>query len=122
MKLIGFFCIFFFVSGLLINVETTYCQSTDSPFAWPEITRQTKPWSRWWWMGSSVDEKGLTAVMEAYQQAGLGGLEITPIYGVKGYENQFIDFLSPRWMELLDFTLMQAERLDLGIDMATGTG
>jgi hypothetical protein len=117
-----FFYVFFFILGLFLNVETTYCQSTSSPFAWPEISRQTKPWSRWWWMGNSVNEKDLTTVMEAYQKAGLGGLEITPIYGVKGYEDRFIDYLSPQWMELFDYTLKEASRLDLGIDMATGTG
>jgi hypothetical protein len=21
---------------------------------WPAITQQTKPWTRWWWMGSAV--------------------------------------------------------------------
>jgi hypothetical protein len=24
---------------------------------WPQITQQAKPWTRWWWMGSSVDKK-----------------------------------------------------------------
>ena len=62
---------------------------------------QTKPWTRWWWQGSAVDKTNLTASMQLYQQAGLGGLEITPIYGVKGTEDNFIDFLSPKWMEML---------------------
>jgi hypothetical protein len=52
----------------------------------------------------------------------LGGLEITPIYGVKGAEDKFIDFLSPKWMEMFEYTLSEAKRLNLGIDMATGTG
>ena len=59
--------------------------------------------------------------MEAYKKAGLGGLEITPIYGVYGTEKQFVNYLSPQWMELLRHTLQEAERLDMGIDMATGT-
>jgi hypothetical protein len=60
--------------------------------------------------------------MEAYKKAGLGGLEITPIYGVYGTEKQFVNYLSPQWMDLLRHTLQEAERLDIGIDMATGTG
>jgi hypothetical protein len=90
--------------------------------AWPTVTQESKPWSRWWWEGSALTKEGITAEMEAYKQAGLGGLEITPIYGVRGYEKQFIDFLSPQWMELFLHTLKEAERLDMGIDMATGTG
>jgi len=60
--------------------------------------------------------------MQQYRQAGLGGLEITPIYGVRGYEDKFISYLSPQWMDMLKLTLQEAKRLDLGIDMATGTG
>lgn len=89
---------------------------------WPAITQQTKPWTRWWWMGSAVDKSNLTWTMQQYQQAGLGGLEITPIYGVKGAEEKFIDFLSPKWIEMFQYTLTEAKRLNLGIDMATGTG
>lgn len=102
--------VFLFVSVLNAQVK------------WPAITRQTKPWTRWWWEGSAVDKPNLTAAMQQYQQAGLGGLEITPIYGVKGTEGKFIDFLSPKWMEMLRHTLYEGKRLDLGIDMATGTG
>ncbi|MGH9883576.1 MAG: glycosyl hydrolase [Pyrinomonadaceae bacterium] len=89
---------------------------------WPAIGREAKPWTRWWWMGSSVNKEDLTASLQAYQQAGLGGLEITPIYGVAGYEDRFIQYLSPAWMQMLDHTLKEAARFNLGIDMATGTG
>jgi len=60
--------------------------------------------------------------MEKYEKAGLGGLEITPIYGVKGAEDRFIKFLSPAWMEMLEHTLKEADRLGMGVDMATGAG
>jgi Tol biopolymer transport system component len=89
---------------------------------WPVITQTAKPWTRWWWMGSAVNKEDLTANMEKYQAAGLGGLEITPIYGVKGYEARFIPYLSSGWVEMLRHTLKEAGRLGLGIDMATGTG
>jgi hypothetical protein len=96
--------------------------SVRAQFQWPVITAQTRPWTRWWWMGSAVDKAGLTANMEKYAAAGLGGLELTPIYGVHGYEDRFVDFLSPKWMDLLEFTLNEAKRLGLGLDMTTGTG
>ncbi len=40
---------------------------------------------------------------------GIGGVEITPIYGVKGYEAAYIDFLSPKWMEMLHYTVDQKQ-------------
>lgn len=90
--------------------------------ALPAAPDSTKPWTRWWWPGSAVDEAGLTRQLEQFAAAGLGGVEITPIYGVRGYEDRNVAFLSPRWMELLAHTGREARRLGLGVDMATGTG
>ncbi len=89
---------------------------------WPEITQQTKPWSRWWWPASAASEQDIAALLEKYAEANLGGLEITPIYGVRGAEEKFIDFLSPEWMELFSYTLDQARARDLGIDLANASG
>lgn len=94
----------------------------SSDLAWPAITRENKPWTRWWWLGSAVDKPNLTRELEALSAAGFGGVEITPIYGAKGYEDRFIKFLSPKYLEMLGFVGTEAKRLDLGVDMATGTG
>jgi hypothetical protein len=73
-------------------------------------------------LGSIVDKANLSWLLTQYQQAGLGGVEICPIYGVKGFEDRFIDFLSPKWMDMLAYTIEEAKRLDLGVDLTTGTG
>ena len=118
MTILKIFC------ALLISFIFLQCSqpAADVQPAWPEIGRETKPWTRWWWQGSALTKEGITVEMEAYKKAGLGGVEITPIYGVLGYEDKFVDYLTPQWMELLIHTLKEGERLDLGIDMATGTG
>ncbi|MFT2010443.1 glycosyl hydrolase [Pontibacter sp. 13R65] len=105
----------------LLSSTPALAQSPTPP-QWPTITQEAKPWTRWWWMGSAVNEKDLTLLMEQYQKAGLGGVEITPIYGVKGAEKEFIDFLSPKWMQMLQHTLREGERLDMGVDMAQASG
>ncbi len=89
---------------------------------WPEASETSRPWTRWWWPGSAVDEAGLTHQLEAFAGVGLGGVEITPIYGARGSEEDYVDYLSPRWTELLAYTATEARRLGLQIDMATGTG
>lgn len=89
---------------------------------WPEQTQETKPWTRWWWFGNIVTEPDITVMLEAFQKAGLGGVEITPIYGVRGYESQFMEFLSPEWMDKLVYTLNEAKRLGLGVDIANASG
>ena len=112
----------FLIPIVLLSVQS--CTPPGEPVAleWPEITQENKPWTRWWWMGNSVDDANLTRSLELYEEAGLGGVEITPIYGVRGQEDQFVDYLSSDWVDRLIFTLDEASRLGLGVDMATGTG
>ncbi|MBN2772858.1 MAG: hypothetical protein JXR31_01325 [Prolixibacteraceae bacterium] len=106
---------------ILIVIGLLSCTKTIQP-EWPEITQETKPWTRWWWMGSAVDSSGITYNMEQLQKAGIGGVEVTAIYGTKGYEDRFIQFLSTEWMEMLGYTLNEANRLELGIDLANASG
>jgi len=94
----------------------------ETPSAWPPITQSAKPWTRWWWPGSAVDRAGLDAQLRAIADAGIGGVEITPIYGARGSEARYLDFLSPQWVEMLEHTTGEAKHLGLGVDMATGTG
>src|SRR5688500_19275917 len=97
--------------------RTSVQRSTaTAPPAWPAITAEMRPWTRWWWHGSAVNERDLTANLDAYRRAGLGGVEVTPIYGVKGAEQEFIPYLSPRWVSMLEHTLTESKRLGLGVD------
>ncbi len=111
----------FLLLGGMVAAQVLHA-AAPSASVWPEIQRTNKPWVRWWWPGSGVDQAGITRELEELARAGVGGVEITPIYGARGYENRYIDFLSPRWMEVLEFTGREAQRLGLGVDMATGTG
>lgn len=99
-----------------------YAQRTGSTLDWPAVVHEHKPWTRWWWLGNILNRRDLAIEMRKYQRAGLGGVEVTPIYGVRGYEDRFIDFLSPTWVDHLIATLDEARRLDLGVDLAAGTG
>jgi hypothetical protein len=94
----------------------------DGDTSWPAVTSECQPWTRWWWLGSAVDEENLSRELEAIAAAGFGGVEITPIYGAKGAEGRFLKFLSPEYVAAVEFTCAEAARLGLGVDMATGTG
>ncbi|MDD4115085.1 MAG: glycosyl hydrolase, partial [Massilibacteroides sp.] len=98
------------------------CSSVDRDTDWPEVTVEARPWTRWWWMGNAVDKENLTWQLEEMNKAGIGGVEITPIYGVKGEEKRRIDFLSPEWMAVFNHTCSEAKRLGMEVDMNMGTG
>ena len=65
-------------------------------------------------------KEGITAEMEAYQKPDLRFGDYTHLW-VHGYE-EVCGLPPPQWMECFLHTLKEAERLDLGIDMATSTG
>ncbi len=119
----------FFLLWLTSLILTTDTQASidqnafpANPTGWPGLTQTQKPWTRWWWLGSAVDRPNLTHQLEDFAKVGIGGVEICPIYGASGAENRELQFLSPQWMSMLAHTTREASRLDLGVDMTTGTG
>ena len=98
-------------------------ETAINPDTWPHaLSSENKPWTRWWWLGSSLNEYEITRQLTLFEKAGMGGVEISPIYAVPGYEAESVPYLSDRWIELLAFTLQEAARLNMGVDMILGTG
>lgn len=110
------------VSLLLGASALSAFASPPAPTSTTPVYDTTKPWTRWWWPGSAVNKADLTRQLEQFAAAGLGGVEITPIYGARGAEDRYIPYLSPHWVEMLKHVGTEARRLGLGVDMATGTG
>lgn len=110
-----FFCMLSLLMLIITNVSA-------SDLNWPPVTTETKPWTRWWWLGSAVDKDNLTCNISELGKAGIGGVEITPIYGVKGNDAKNINYLSPRWMNMLAHTETEARNSGMKVDMNTGTG
>lgn len=90
--------------------------------SWYPVKPEMKPAARWWWMGSAVDKENLHYNISEYASKGMGGLEITPIYGVKGNDANEIPFLSPKWMDMYRYTVSEGNKFGVKIDMNTGTG
>ena len=103
---------------LLIFVFNCFSQKNS----WPTINHESKPWTRWWWMENAVDRENISRELKEMADAGIGGVEITPIYGVKGEEARFIEFLTPKFTEMLNFTIEEAKRLGMGVDLPPGSG
>ena len=112
------------VCALLVLAPGTRAAEVNpaAPLTWPTITQTAKPWAYWWWMASAVDTNNLSKELTRYRDAGMGGVHIIPIYGAKGWESNAIPYLSSKWFEMLAFTVEEAKRLGLGVDMTTGSG
>lgn len=110
------------MAASIASVAAAQTANPSEILRWPALTHDSRPWARWWWLGSAVDKPNLTALLTQYRDAGFGGVEVCPIYGAKGAESRYIDFLSPRWVEMLAHTTSEAKRLGMGVDLTDGTG
>ncbi|NOR75628.1 MAG: hypothetical protein GQ525_10760 [Draconibacterium sp.] len=108
-----------FISLLFVSL---FISCSSEKVEWPETTQESKPWTRWWWMGNAVDKENIKRELQEFSDLGIGGVEITPIYGVKGAEERFIEYLSPKFSDILKFTIEEANKLGLGVDLPPGSG
>jgi hypothetical protein len=115
------------IVGLLLGVtmgRPVLAQSPATPsiLAWPAVTRDARPWTRWWWLGDAVDSAGIARELDSLAAAGFGGVEITAIYGAKGAEAAYIPYLSPRWSSMIALAAREAHRRAMGVDLPQGSG
>ncbi len=106
----------------LLGSATFFSHADDRSTDWYAETTVNRPFVRWWWQGSAVDAEGLTYNLEEFARQGLGGFEITPIYGVQGNEANDIPYLSDKWMDMLRHVTNESRRLGLQPEMNNGTG
>ena len=73
-------------------------------------------------MGNAVEPQEITRLLRAMDSAGLGGVEIAPIYGIQTEPAAEIPFLSETWMARFRHTLHIADSLGMQVDLTLGTG
>jgi len=114
---IGFLSVF---GGLFLLGIVVFSRADE--LSWPAVTARTRPWVWWWWPGSAVDTTNIALQLQLFHDAGLGGVQVTPIYGAKGWESRYLPYLGPEWMQMMDYTAKETHQLDMGMNMTLGTG
>lgn len=77
----------------------------------------SRPWVYWYWMQSAYSKEGITADLEAMQQAGIGGAYLMTIKGPANppLMNPPVLQLSKEFWNLVHFALTEADRLGVKI-------
>jgi len=85
-----------------------------------------RPIMRWWWFGPAITKPELRKELETMQGAGIGGVEIQPVYPLmldnpaKGIKN--LRYLSPEFLDDVSFANRTARALGLRVDITLGSG
>ncbi len=94
--------------------------------AFEQPPNDTRPMVRWWWFGPAVTKPQLQKQLEAMKKSGFGGFEVQPTYplaldgSVPGLVN--LKFLSPEFLDDLNFVAAKAKELGLRMDLTMGSG
>ena len=95
------------------------------PVAWtnPRSAQpQERLWTRWWWLGSAITEKDITAELMVLRNAGFGGVEISPIYAPDDPGYTAADYLSPLFVQRFRHAVRTARANNMDVDCILGTG
>lgn len=81
---------------------------------------------RWWWFGPAVTHPELARELKVMKDAGIGGVEIQPVYPLElddpktGFHNT--PYLSKEFLEDVHFASETARELGLRVDITLGSG
>lgn len=108
-----------FIAGALYPVRAQEgIAGAYHEFRNPEDSTRTKVW--WFHGETETTREGITADLEAYRQAGVGGV----VYydQVHGNCEGAFDAFSPEWWEMLKFSAAEARRLSLSFEINISNG
>ena len=84
-----------------------------------------RPYVRWWWNGDRVCPEELIRELQVMKDAGIGGVEISPIefpYGADSLDCPALTWLSDEWMDCLQTVFRETKRLGMDCDLLVGSG
>jgi hypothetical protein len=111
------------VAALLLGLSCL-CQAAqptltlEKEFAAPP--ESARPWVYWFWLNGNITREGITADLEAMKRVGIGGVLIMEVD--QGAPVGPVDFMSPRWRELFQHVVAEAQRLGLEVNMNDDAG
>lgn len=82
--------------------------------------------TRWWWYGLAVTRREVDRQLREMARAGLGMAEIQIIYEAQeddpALDQRHVDYFSPEFFEILDYTLEAARQYGIQLDFTLGSG
>ena len=93
---------------------------------WQAPPADARPMMRWWWFGAAVEAASVDRDLQAMKDAGIGGVEVQPVYPVvpDDPEHGLVNhpFLSKPFLDTLAHSAAAARSLGLRFDLTLGSG
>lgn len=118
---------FFYLIFLLLSLAGGCTSSSTQSDSLEELYKlfvdppaESRPFVRWWWNGTMIETEELERELDVMKAAGIGGVEINPIAHPEGPDLQghkACDWLSPEWNDRIKFTIKEASKRALTVDL-----
>jgi len=84
-----------------------------------------RPMVRWWWFGGAIERDEIEFQLEEMAKAGIGGVEIQPVYPLssgRSGEPVNLRWLSKEFLDMIGFAVEKATLLGMTADLTLGSG
>ncbi len=107
---------------LLLAALFSCSQESKKSMEADDVYQSGKPYTRWWWFASEINNEDIRAQLVWLKKKNFGGVEIAFIYPVgRDPEAKRIKWLSAEWTAAVTYAKKCADSLGLGCDFTFGT-
>ena len=91
-------------------------------FSAPPASAQPLTW--WHWLNGNVTKAGISADLESMKRIGIGGAQIFNVANKAAVDIPAgpVDYLSPQWLDMVQFAASESDRLGLTLGIANAAG
>ncbi|MDX2020309.1 MAG: glycosyl hydrolase [Deltaproteobacteria bacterium] len=110
--------------ALIVACAAAYAAPADPLLAgFLQPPPQARPLVWWHWTNGNVTQAAITADLEAMQRVGIGGVQLFDVdVGNPLLVPTPVDYMTPRWLQLLAFTARECKRLGLSLSVHSSAG
>ena len=110
------------LSVLAPSFDSSAENALGQTFAHPP--ESAKPLAWWHWMNGNITKAGITADLESMARVGIAGAEIMNVANKSAVNIPAgpIKYLSPEWLDLVNFAATEADRLGMKLGLANAAG
>ena len=103
-------------------------EESAAPGYGTSLEKINKPFARYWWFASKVKKEDVRYNLNWLKKNGFGGVELAWVYPLNAMDQSLEQEYTPRynwlgkdWRELVIYTMLYADSIDLACDLTMGT-
>jgi len=114
--------------SLAVFLVLTACSSSrPEPESESGFLMSSKPYARYWWFASEIEEEDVRYNLNWLKDHGFGGVELAFVYPLNAFDKADTSYIprqdwgSPEWMAIVDYSIRYADSIGLACDLTYGT-